>query len=171
MNRVIRTLGLSASVALACQCGFLSNPRVSKEYLEHAISDNEAVCLVTWPIHVVGLPVAALVDQTIRTFEIVPDAGRDAVDFFLIRGDGNNIILERTIAAPKAVVSPVVFVGSYIARWFFPFGEDDRPFYDQRDDAYEERPSAPVQSEDSRSGDRPAAPPAPAGSDVISPDP
>jgi hypothetical protein len=133
-----RTFAASLLLAFFCQCGFLSNPRVSKEYLEHAVADDEATCLVTWPIHIVGLPAAALVDQTIRTFEILPDAGRDAADFFLLRGDGNNIILERTVAAPKAIVSPLVFVGSYVARWFYPFGEDDRPFYDQRDDAYED---------------------------------
>lgn len=143
MKPWMRRFGVGLLTALFCQCGFLSNPRVSKEYLEHAVADDEATCLVTWPIHVVGLPAAALIDQTIRTFEIVPDAGRDAADFFFLRGDGNNIILERTIAVPKAIVSPLVFVGSYIARWFYPFGEDDRPFYDLRNDAYEETPAAP----------------------------
>lgn len=124
----LATLALLTLIFSASNCGFVRNARVTKEYIDVATPDSEGECLVTWPIHVVLIPIMAIIDQTIHTFEIIPEAFVDAKDYLFLRGNGNNIMLESTIAVPKTVATPIIFVVSYIGRWFFPFDSDDRPF-------------------------------------------
>ncbi len=111
-------------------CGYLHNPRVSNAYIDNMIPSSAAANLVLWPVHLTALLACGIVDQTMRTFESVPPSGKDGVDFFLIRGSGNNVMLERTIAVPKIIATPIVMLGSYLVRWLFPLGEDTRPFGD-----------------------------------------
>lgn len=118
---------------LACvfglNCGFLSEARVSKAYIEELAPESPEACLVTWPIHAIGLPVAAAVDQlAIRTVEVVPPAATDTVDYFFYRGDGDNFMLRQAAFVPKTLLTPFVFVASYLTRWLVPIDADSRPF-------------------------------------------
>jgi hypothetical protein len=118
-------------VLLEGGCGFIAEPRVCEEYFDHMAPESEEACLVTWPFHLVLLAGCATVDQTVRTFECAGPAGRDACDYLCLRGNGNNIMFEHTIGLPKTLATPVVFVGSYVARWLFPLEAEDRPFEGQ----------------------------------------
>lgn len=117
-------------VFFSWNCGYIHNPRVSKVYWENAVPDSPTSinCITLWPIHLVVLILCGVVDQTIHSVEIVYPAGVDSVDYFLLRGNGNNIMLERTIAVPKAASTPIIFVSSYIVRWFVPVSHSSRPF-------------------------------------------
>lgn len=110
------------------QCGFVAQPRLSEAYIEEFTPEDATECLVTWPIHAVALPITATIDQGARTVESTVPAGRDAIDFFLLDISDDNIMLSRTIAIPKLLATPAIFLGSYIARWFIPIDEEDRPF-------------------------------------------
>jgi hypothetical protein len=122
------TLAALVCLALCVRCGFLSQARISEAYIEEFAPDDAAECLVTWPIHAIALPITAMLDQGIHTFEAIPPAGRDAGDFFLMEFSQNNVMLARTVAVPKLLATPAIFIGSYLVRWFVPIGPDDRPF-------------------------------------------
>ncbi|MFC1706623.1 hypothetical protein ACFL59_07360 [Planctomycetota bacterium] len=125
----LRLLLAVVPALLACSgCGFLADARVTDEYVERALPDDERVLLATWPFHLVMITGCATIDQTIRTGRCVAPAAIDAYDFFKLRGHGNNLMFERTVAIPKILVTPLVFVGDYVARWFYPFEDDERPF-------------------------------------------
>ena len=123
--------------AHTAHCGFLSEARISSAYLDEFAPQDETECLITWPMHAVVLPVTATLDQGIHTFEAAPPAGRDAIDFFFLEIGENNIMLSRTIAVPKLIATPAIFLGSYIVRWFIPIDHTDRPFgeYEYTDEA------------------------------------
>lgn len=116
--------------ALSAHCGFLAQPRVSEAYIEAFAPEDATECLVTWPIHAVALPITATIDQGARTVEAALPAGRDALDFFWLDISDDNLMLSRTIAVPKLLVTPGIFLGSYIARWFYPLDAEDQPFGD-----------------------------------------
>ncbi|MCB1172735.1 MAG: hypothetical protein KDK39_04180 [Leptospiraceae bacterium] len=124
---------------LVTQCGFIRSARVSGDYVEAMAPESAEECLVTWPFHAVMLPITAIIDQVIHTFEIIPEAGRDAKDYFFLRGNGNNIMLERAVFIPKTVATPLIFVLSYITRWLVPIDEDTTPF--QQGDEFDETDS------------------------------
>lgn len=141
---------LVATASLALHCGFLSQARVSEAYIDEFGPNDATECLVTWPIHAIALPITATIDQTVRTIESTVPAGRDAVDLFLLDFSDNNVMLSRTVALPKLIITPVVFVGSYLARWFVPIEESSRLFGDYRphddptplSESNDERPAA-----------------------------
>ncbi len=138
-SRVARRLALCTGITLALSlshCGFFAQPRVSEAYLENFAPEDEVECLVTWPIHAVALPLTATIDQGARTVEATVPAGRDAWDFVLLEFSDDNLMLSRTLAVPKLLITPGIFVGSYLTRWFYPLDDDDRPFgeYDHQDD-------------------------------------
>jgi hypothetical protein len=110
-------------------CGFLRNARVCEQYLDHMIPREEPqLMLITWPFHLVMLAGCAVIDQAITTFEIIPSCGVDSWDYLILHGNGNNILFERSILIPKTLATPVIFIGSYIVRWFVPVELDERPF-------------------------------------------
>jgi len=120
---------LLALVFLSSGCGYLEDARVCKKYVKKVIEPcGEVGNLLLWPIHLVGLAGCAVIDQGARTFEIIPTAGRDSWDYFLMEGRGNNVMFERSVAIPKTVATPLIFVGSYLTRWLFPADNEDRPF-------------------------------------------
>ena len=128
-RRVLRSLLICIVLALSLShCGFFAQPRVSEAYLENFAPEDEVECLVTWPIHAIALPVTATIDQGARTVEATVPAGRDAWDFVLLQFSDDNIMLSRTLAVPKLLITPGIFVGSYLTRWFYPLDDDDRPF-------------------------------------------
>lgn len=127
----LRMFALITVAALGTRCGFLADPYISEAYVEAFFPESVTECLVTWPLHAVVLPVTATADQGIRTVETVVPAGRDAVDYVQLDFTKDNVMLSRTVAVPKLIATPLIFVGSYVARWFFPFEKGDRPFVDQ----------------------------------------
>jgi hypothetical protein len=119
---------IAASLLLS-GCGFLRNARVCEQYTDHMIPhENPQFMLLTWPFHIVMLTGCAIIDQVITTFEIIPSCSIDSWDYLILRGNGNNILFERTILIPKTLATPVVFVGSYFVRWLLPVELDERPF-------------------------------------------
>ena len=114
--------------SILSQCGYWHNPRFTKAYAENAIPDSLTVNLVIWPIHLGAFAVCGVIDQSIHSIEIIPDAGIDAADYFFLRVNGRNIMLERTIAVPKTLATPLIFVLSYTTRWIYPMSSDTRPF-------------------------------------------
>ena len=124
----VEILSLILSVFLFYNCGYLHNPRVSRVYWDNAVPDSATVNLVLWPIHLAALLLCGVVDQSIRSIEIVYPSGEDAVDYFYLRGNGNNIMLEKTIAIPKTAATPVIFVLAYVVRWFIPISHSTHPF-------------------------------------------
>ena len=119
---------LTLFLPLLVGCGFLADARVCEAYGENVWPDDEVAILMTWPFHGAMMLGCAAIDQGIRTFECLPPAARDAYDYFVLPGTGNNIMFDRTIAVPKTLATPVIFVGSYGARWLLPLDEEDRPF-------------------------------------------
>jgi len=120
---------LIPSLLFLSGCGFIQHPRLTDDYWEDVVEKTSPqLNLVVWPIHGVVLFVCAIIDQTIYSFEIFYPALRDAYQYLILRGNGNNIMFEHTIAVPKTVATPLVFVGSYLARWFVPIGHDEQPF-------------------------------------------
>ena len=137
MNKMLKHIVYYAFTALflfgtLTDCGFLQKRRLTEPYFTHVVAPNTGSCVVLWPVHLVALLGAAVIDQSIHTFEAVPPAARDAVDFFFLEGNGNNIMLELTVAVPKTLATPLIFIGSYLARWFVPFSDTARPFHIQR---------------------------------------
>ena len=130
MNRPLLT-ACAALLLGTAGCGSIASHRnmLSYHYFDNVASEmDEATCLVTWPFHLVVLTGLYVVDQTIYTVVCIEPAGRDSIDYLKIKGNGNNVMLEHTIAAPKIVATPVIFVGSWLTRWVFPFEKSDRPF-------------------------------------------
>lgn len=127
-SRLFLIFATIAFIICTTSCGFLREARVTKSYHENIGPDSVEECLITWPFHAILYPVTAIIDQVIHTFEIIPEAWTDAADYLYLRGNGNNIMLERTIAVPKTLATPVVYILSYISRWFFPIDEHARPF-------------------------------------------
>jgi len=128
-SRIAFVLGVALACLSLAGCGSLrGRDTLAKKYVDHCWPDDERVCLTTWPFHVVAISSCFVVDQTLWTFHCVPPAARDAGDYFLMRGSGNNIMLEHTIAVPKALATPAIFVGSFLVRWIAPIGETERVF-------------------------------------------
>lgn len=124
---VNKLLALLMIVALS-GCGFLNEPRACEAYGKTFLPDEEAAILVTWPIHLVMLCGCAAIDQGARTVESLIPAGRDAYDYLVLPVNDDNVMFARTVAVPKAVTTPVIFVGSYAVRWLIPLDEDSQPF-------------------------------------------
>ncbi len=114
-------------------CGFLDEARVCEGYIENVAEplwpDEPAVALVTWPIliplHAGGLAVSATVDQTCRTFESAVPASIETKNYFLLPVPEDNVLLHRSLILPKFVATPLIWVGSYLVRWFLPIGSED----------------------------------------------
>ncbi|MEQ9367257.1 MAG: hypothetical protein RIF32_23700 [Leptospirales bacterium] len=156
-----------AAAFFSFSCGFFAQPRVSEAYLDEFMPESATECLVTWPIHAIALPITATIDQGARTFEATLPAGRDALDFFWLEISDDNVMLSRTIAVPKLLVTPGIFVGSYIARWFYPLDDDDRPFRDFA--STPEISPPPEESESQREEFDPQGPGGPENSDRAPP--
>lgn len=109
-------------------CGFVDQTRACECYIDHMWPENNAVLLGTWPFHVIMLGGCVVVDQGARTAESVVPAGRDAYDYLTLPVNDDNIMLHRTVVVPKTLATPLIFVGSYAARWLAPIEEDDHPF-------------------------------------------
>jgi len=130
MNRVLLT-ACAALILGTAGCGSVATYErmFSFQYIKSVgMGLDEATCLVTWPFHLVVLTGLYVIDQTVYTVVCIEPAGRDSIDYLKIKGNGNNVMLEHTIAAPKIVATPVIFVGSWLTRWVFPFEKSDRPF-------------------------------------------
>lgn len=126
----IQLLKTSLILALAAVtgCGFLREARVCEEYCDTFVPNDEAALLVTWPIHLGMLAGCAAVDQSITTFECIGPAGRDSYEYLTMKHNKNNIMLDRTIAVPRALATPLIFTGSYTVRWMFPVSDSRKPF-------------------------------------------
>ncbi len=154
----VRILLVTLVAALGSRCGFLADPYISEAYVEAFFPESVTECLVTWPLHAVALPVVATADQGIRTVEAVVPAGRDAVDYVYLDFTEHNVMLSRTVAIPKLVATPLIFVGSYVARWFYPFERDERPFVAQEEE-YEEYPPGKAEKLEQPEPERKPEPP------------
>ena len=117
-----------AGAAALCGCGFIRNARLCEQYIGHMVPEEPQINIVIWPFHLVMLTCCAAIDQFITTFEIFKPAAVDGYDYLIMRGNGNNILFERSVMIPKTLATPVIFTGSYVMRWLFPIEHDARPF-------------------------------------------
>lgn len=148
-RRCIAYILVLISVSYLPACGFIQRDGLSEAYVDNVVEDiDDATCVVTWPVHLLVLTFTAILDQTLHTFLIFPPTFRDSMDYFLLEGNGNNILLERAVFIPKAVATPLIFVLSYVTRWFVPIEDDTRPFHFEDVEREQETPKRPEAIED-----------------------
>jgi hypothetical protein len=126
--KTIITLAIIFGTSL-CGCGFIDHPYLSEGYVKNVITpSNCETNFAIWPAHVVVLTATASVDQGARTAESFVPAAKDAYGYLILRGNGNNVMLERMVAIPKTLATPIVFVISYVVRWLTPVSDEDLMF-------------------------------------------